>query len=146
MRIGIVFDKRKVRYFSKAYLSKMKKLQRFAMGELLLAGEACRVPGHWPRRPQNTTSTRPSLPYFYTTNGNEYRSASGAPGPKYWQNRADYLIRATLNEQDTTISGEVSISYTNNSPDKAGIHSGCNCRPEPFPSGQPGCGNDADDG
>ena len=57
-------------------------------------------------------------PYFFTTNGNEYRSASGAPGPKYWQNRADYLIRATLNEQDTTVTGEVSISYTNNSPDK----------------------------
>ena len=57
-------------------------------------------------------------PYFFTTNGNEFRSASGQPGPKYWQNRADYLIRATLDEQDTTIKGEVTIDYTNNSPDK----------------------------
>jgi hypothetical protein len=57
-------------------------------------------------------------PYFFSTNGNEFRSASGQPGPKYWQNRADYLIRATLNEQDTTIKGEVTIDYTNNSPDK----------------------------
>ncbi|HUB61798.1 MAG TPA: M1 family metallopeptidase [Puia sp.] len=57
-------------------------------------------------------------PYFFTTNGNEYRSASGQPGPKYWQNRADYVIRATLNEPDTTIEGEVTINYTNNSPDK----------------------------
>ena len=57
-------------------------------------------------------------PYFFRTDGNEIRSASGQPGPMYWQNRADYLIRATLNEQDTTINGEVTINYTNNSPDK----------------------------
>jgi hypothetical protein len=56
-------------------------------------------------------------PYFFTSNGNEYRSANGAPGPKYWQNRSDYQIHATLNEQDTTVSGEVTIGYTNNSPD-----------------------------
>jgi hypothetical protein len=48
------------------------------------------------------------------------RSVSGQPGENYWQNRADYLIHATLNEgpQDTTITGDVTISYTNNSPDK----------------------------
>jgi len=57
-------------------------------------------------------------PYFFRSDGNEVRSASGQPGPNYWQNRADYVIRATLNEQDTTISGEVTINYTNNSPDK----------------------------
>ena len=38
------------------------------------------------------------------TSGNT-RSANGSPGEHYWQNRADYLIKATLNEaqQDTTI-------------------------------------------
>ena len=36
-------------------------------------------------------------PNFYTKNGNEYRSASGQPGPKYWQNRADYVLTANLN-------------------------------------------------
>lgn len=30
---------------------------------------------------------------------NEYRTASGAPGPKYWQQRADYDIKATLDEK-----------------------------------------------
>ena len=29
---------------------------------------------------------------FFTKNGNEFRSANGAPGPKYWQNRADYIF------------------------------------------------------
>jgi hypothetical protein len=50
--------------------------------------------------------------------GNSYRSASGVPGPMYWQNSASYLIHATLSEKDTSITGDVTISYTNNSPDK----------------------------
>ena len=56
-------------------------------------------------------------PTFFTHNGNEYRSANGAPGPKYWQNSVNYTIHATLDEKDTTIRGDVSINYTNNSPD-----------------------------
>ncbi len=32
---------------------------------------------------------------FFTKNGNEFRSANGAPGPKYWQNRADYTLKAS---------------------------------------------------
>jgi Peptidase family M1 domain len=50
--------------------------------------------------------------------GNAFRSASGSPGPLYWQNSASYLIHATLSEKDTSITGDVVISYTNNSPDK----------------------------
>lgn len=57
-------------------------------------------------------------PLFYTHNGNEYRSASGAPGPKYWQNRADYSIVAELDELKHTVSGSVTINYKNNSPDR----------------------------
>ncbi|MFL9481764.1 M1 family metallopeptidase [Chitinophagaceae bacterium LWZ2-11] len=56
-------------------------------------------------------------PLFYTYNGNEYRSASGEPGPKYWQNRADYKIGVSLDTTQHKITGEVTISYTNNSPD-----------------------------
>jgi hypothetical protein len=56
-------------------------------------------------------------PLFFTHNGNRYRSANGAPGPDYWQNSASYLIHANLSEKDTMITGDVTISYTNNSPD-----------------------------
>ncbi len=56
-------------------------------------------------------------PYAPPT-ANEFRSASGTPGPKYWQNRADYVIHATLSEKDTSITGNVNINYTNNSPGK----------------------------
>ena len=48
---------------------------------------------------------------------NEYRTASGAPGPKYWQQRADYVITATLNETENKLTGAETITYSNNSPD-----------------------------
>lgn len=57
-------------------------------------------------------------PLFYTQNGNEYRSANGSPGPKYWQNRADYSISANLDEGKNMVSGTVTITYKNNSPDR----------------------------
>lgn len=55
-------------------------------------------------------------PFFYTKNGNEYRAASGEPGPKYWQNRADYKLDVKLNEATNEIAGTEILSYTNNSP------------------------------
>ena len=55
---------------------------------------------------------------FYTKNATETRSASGQPGPKYWQNRADYSLTANVNEQTKEISGSEILTYTNNSPDK----------------------------
>ncbi|WP_353779097.1 M1 family aminopeptidase [Winogradskyella sp. 3972H.M.0a.05] len=48
---------------------------------------------------------------------NSYRTASGAPGKAYWQQRADYKIKATLDEKNNTISGDETITYYNNSPD-----------------------------
>ena len=48
---------------------------------------------------------------------NETRSGSGAPGPKYWQQQADYVINAELNDENQSITGSETITYTNNSPD-----------------------------
>jgi len=45
------------------------------------------------------------------------RTASGAPGHAYWQQRADYRIRVTLDEDKRAISGSESVTYHNNSPD-----------------------------
>ncbi len=47
-----------------------------------------------------------------------YRSGSGQPGPAYWQNAASYKINATLDEAGNRLSGDVQITYTNNSPDQ----------------------------
>jgi hypothetical protein len=55
-------------------------------------------------------------PLFNFQPGSEYRTGSGAPGPAYWQNRADYKINVALNETEKTITGDVEITYKNNSP------------------------------
>jgi len=57
-------------------------------------------------------------PLFYTNNGTNTRSANGAPGHGYWQNRADYKLTAKLNESTKEIVGSCTVTYTNNSNDK----------------------------
>jgi len=47
---------------------------------------------------------------------NEYRTASGAPGPKYWQQRCDYDIKCELDETNPKLTGSETITYFNNSP------------------------------
>ncbi|MEJ6547238.1 MAG: M1 family metallopeptidase [Flavobacteriaceae bacterium] len=49
---------------------------------------------------------------------NNYRSASGAPGPDYYQQQADYKMEVTLDDKNAKIYGEETITYTNNSPDQ----------------------------
>lgn len=48
---------------------------------------------------------------------NQYRSGSGAPGPNYWQQQADYTISVELNDDKQNITGTETITYHNNSPD-----------------------------
>jgi Peptidase family M1 domain len=56
-------------------------------------------------------------PQFYPYPGNEVRSASGEPGSKYWQNKANYNINCILDTGLHKVSGEAEITYINNSPD-----------------------------
>ena len=48
---------------------------------------------------------------------NEYRNAAGAPGHNYYQQKADYDIEVILDDKNQKITGEETITYTNNSPD-----------------------------
>lgn len=48
---------------------------------------------------------------------NEYRNAAGGPGHNYYQQKADYKIQLTLDDEKQIIRGEEVITYTNNSPD-----------------------------
>src|SRR5579872_5691422 len=48
---------------------------------------------------------------------NQYRTGSGRPGPLYWQQRADYRIKATLDPQANELRGSETIHYVNHSPD-----------------------------
>ena len=56
-------------------------------------------------------------PFVQQYPANAYRSASGAPGPAYWQNRADYRIVASIDTRTRTLSGDEVITYGNHSPD-----------------------------
>ncbi len=51
---------------------------------------------------------------------NEYRTASGAPGKAYYQQKADYKMKITLNDAEKRVYGEEIITYHNNSPDDLG--------------------------
>jgi hypothetical protein len=48
---------------------------------------------------------------------NVYRTASGAPGHEYWQQRADYSIEVRLDEDNHILHGQETVTYYNNSPD-----------------------------
>jgi len=54
-------------------------------------------------------------PIFYP-DGSATRGADGSPNANYWQNRADYQINVSLDENSNQISGSVIITYKNNSP------------------------------
>jgi hypothetical protein len=56
-------------------------------------------------------------PFVYPQAVNGYRSASGKPGPLFWQNRADYQIKATLEPDTRKLTADEVITYTNRSPD-----------------------------
>ena len=56
-------------------------------------------------------------PMFYPEKGTETHAANGDPGLKYWQNRADYHMRAAIDTVNKILTNDEVIDYTNNSPD-----------------------------
>src|SRR5690606_17504199 len=92
----------------------MKRLSLLSISILSLSLSSLSVA----QQKNNYNYTETFAPLFFKNNGDEFRSASGKPGPAYWQNNADYKISATLDDQKNTIAGKVEINYTNNSPDQ----------------------------
>lgn len=52
---------------------------------------------------------------------NNLRTGSGTPGPAYWQNRADFNIAARIDTRDHVLTGDETVTYTNNSPETLGF-------------------------
>ena len=65
--------------------------------------------GKWEKKFEQLGTTLPSP--------NNYRTASGAPGVDYWQQKADYKIKVTVNDENQILTGSENITYYNNSPD-----------------------------
>jgi hypothetical protein len=76
---------------------------------VFVAGAAAAQQAGWQGKFEQLEQTLPTP--------NEYRTASGAPGPRYWQQRADYTMSIELNDDNQSITGTETITYHNNSPD-----------------------------
>ncbi|MGE0353063.1 MAG: M1 family metallopeptidase [Gemmatimonadales bacterium] len=89
----------------------------------LLAAAAAAVPAAAQQAPApaaGLSSPQPDVSMFRRLDwpaATVYRSGSGMPGPRYWQQRVDYRIRASLDTVTNLLEGEETITYTNNSPD-----------------------------
>jgi len=67
---------------------------------------------------ENTNLNKFKQLYDELPTPNSYRTASGAPGHEYWQQKADYNMDITLDDEAQKIYGFETITYTNNSPDQ----------------------------
>ncbi|MEO1547243.1 MAG: M1 family metallopeptidase [Bacteroidota bacterium] len=70
-----------------------------------------------PRKPGHYNQSKFKQLYEEFSTPNTYRSASGAPGPDYYQQQADYVMDIRLDDKNAKIYGEETITYHNNSPD-----------------------------
>ena len=87
-------------------------MHRLAAGALLLL--AARLPAQG--RALTVTDSSPFRPLVLPT-PNDVRTGAGRPGARYWQQRADYRITATLDSARNELRGHETIHYVNNSPD-----------------------------
>ncbi|UCD61662.1 MAG: M1 family metallopeptidase [Flavobacteriaceae bacterium] len=69
------------------------------------------------KEPGHTNQSKFKQLYEEFATPNTYRSASGMPGPDYYQQQADYKIDIELDDKNAKIYGEETITYFNNSPD-----------------------------
>ncbi|WP_407660196.1 M1 family metallopeptidase [Mesonia profundi] len=71
----------------------------------------------WAQVPEAKENNQHNFTDLMYRQGSAYRTASGKPGPEYWQNSADYNIAVSLDDKTHNISGNIEIEYTNNSPE-----------------------------
>ena len=82
---------------------------------LLLAQE--KMPSPTPKQSGRYDNNKFSQMYDLLATPNMFRTASGAPGPAYYQQQADYKIDIELDDKKSSIKGSEMITYHNNSPD-----------------------------
>jgi len=88
-----------------------------ALSALLLSQQAAKAqPGNAQSGAPNYDPHDAFAPLFYPAYGDDVRTAAGTPGPKYWQNSADYKVDASLDPDTHGVTGAVTITYKNNSP------------------------------
>ncbi len=108
-----------------AFEHDMRSFSRWLSAALVAAGGAASLAGAQQAQPprkdpaltaRGVGDTSIFAPFEYPT-ANEFRSGAGRPGRRYWQNRADYTLHATLDTAAKSLAGSMTLRYTNNSPD-----------------------------
>jgi hypothetical protein len=87
----------------------MKRVFTLCLLAVVFVGAAQEQQPQWKGKFEQLDQTLPTP--------NEYRTGSGAPGPKYWQQKADYVMNIELNDENQSVTGSETITYHNQSPD-----------------------------
>ena len=98
----------------------MKKLKYLFLSALFISASALaqdQAEEKTERQPGHTNNNKFKQLYDEFSTPNMFRTASGAPGPAYYKQQADYKMDIELDDVNARIYGEETITYTNNSPD-----------------------------
>ncbi len=96
----------------------MKKLTYLLLSIVFITANSYAQEAETKERQQGHTNTNKFKQlYEEFSTPNMFRSASGAPGPAYYQQQADYKMDIELDDENTKLYGNETITYTNNSPD-----------------------------
>jgi Peptidase family M1 domain len=94
----------------------VQKLKHMQKRISLLAISFCLLSISYAQKTSNYDPHTLFSPLFYPDAGNITRAADGNPNVGYWQNKADYQINVSLNENTNELVASVIITYKNNSP------------------------------
>ncbi len=95
----------------------MKTLKYLMLSVLFIAFSGYAQEVKKERKPGHTNSNKFKQLYDEFSTPNMFRTASGAPGPAYYQQQADYKMDIEIDDENARLSGFETITYTNNSPD-----------------------------
>jgi hypothetical protein len=95
----------------------MKKLSLLLIFPAILIAQEKTTTPVAPRQQGKYDTNKFSQMYDLLATPNMFRTASGAPGPAYYQQQADYKIDVELDDKNSKLTGSETITYSNNSPD-----------------------------
>jgi len=97
----------------------MKKLKYFFLSAMFLSvGTFAQEQEQPERKPGHKNINKFKELYDEFATPNMFRTGSGAPGPAYYQQQADYKMDLVVDDVNSKLSGFETITYTNNSPDQ----------------------------
>ncbi|MHA7941867.1 M1 family metallopeptidase [Formosa sp. 3Alg 14/1] len=97
----------------------MKRLKYLILSAVFISASVMAQDQKTPeRKAGHTNNNKFKQLYEEFSTPNMFRTGSGAPGPAYYQQQADYKMDITLDDKNAKITGSEVITYTNNSPDE----------------------------